>query len=65
MAVKKNALFFNDAADMTVVSGWMEWGYPDIGAYIADCLSTGHNMIALDYSICGSDGESQAVYHRP
>lgn len=31
-----------------------EWGYPDIGIYIADCPSAGHDMIALDYRSPGS-----------
>lgn len=30
-----------------------EWGYPDIGLYIADCPSAGHDMIALDYRAPG------------
>ncbi|WP_412101301.1 SMI1/KNR4 family protein [Micromonospora maris] len=30
-----------------------EWGYPDIGIYIADCPSAGHDMIALDYRSAG------------
>ncbi|MFG1888053.1 SMI1/KNR4 family protein [Micromonospora sp. NPDC049051] len=30
-----------------------EWGYPDIGVYIVDCPSAGHDMIALDYRCLG------------
>ncbi|MEU7925387.1 SMI1/KNR4 family protein [Micromonospora sp. NPDC049801] len=36
-----------------------EWGYPDIGIYIADCPSAGHDMIALDYR---STGEPTVVH---
>ncbi|MEU7752294.1 SMI1/KNR4 family protein [Micromonospora sp. NPDC049101] len=36
-----------------------EWGYPDIGIYIADCPSAGHDMIALDYR---SPGEPAVVH---
>ncbi|WP_228647873.1 SMI1/KNR4 family protein, partial [Microtetraspora sp. AC03309] len=36
-----------------------EWGYPDIGIYIADCPSAGHDMIALDYR---SPGEPTVVH---
>ncbi|WP_229400840.1 SMI1/KNR4 family protein [Micromonospora okii] len=36
-----------------------EWGYPDIGIYIVDCPSAGHDMIALDYR---SPGEPAVVH---
>jgi hypothetical protein len=36
-----------------------EWGYPDIGVYIVDCPSAGHDMIALDYR---SPGEPAIVH---
>ncbi len=39
-----------------------EWGYPDMGIYICDCPSAGHEMILLDYSICGPAGEPQVFY---
>jgi len=39
-----------------------EWGYPADGIYICDCPSAGHDMILLDYSSCGKDGEPEVVH---
>ncbi|MDR2639505.1 MAG: SMI1/KNR4 family protein, partial [Helicobacteraceae bacterium] len=39
-----------------------EWGYPNIGVYIADTPTAGHEMIALDYRKCGANGEPEVVY---
>lgn len=41
---------------------WMdEWRYPSIGVVIGDTISAGHQMIVLDYSDCGPQGEPCVV----
>ena len=42
---------------------WIEaWEYPDHGVYICDCPSGGHDMVLLDYSKCGKNGDPEVVH---
>lgn len=39
-----------------------ECEYPNDGIYICTCPSAGHDMILLDYSKCGTEGEPEVVH---
>lgn len=39
-----------------------EWQYPEVGIAICTTPSGGHDMIFLDYTECGREGEPKVVY---